>query len=152
MEIQSTDLNDTLQLGEKLGHNLRGGEVIELKSDLGGGKTALTKGIAKGVGISVEEVSSPSFVICNTYEAKSFTLYHYDLYRLQELGIISDELGQSVGQNDIVTIIEWAGAASDILPKNRIVVTIEKSKVDEYSRTFIFSIPANYNYIAEGLN
>ncbi|HKQ32379.1 MAG TPA: tRNA (adenosine(37)-N6)-threonylcarbamoyltransferase complex ATPase subunit type 1 TsaE, partial [Thermodesulfobacteriota bacterium] len=80
MEIQTTDAEDTIKLGEIIGKTLTPGSIIALRGDLGAGKTVLVKGIARGLGIEDEPVS-PTFVIMNAYEG-AIPLYHFDLYRI----------------------------------------------------------------------
>jgi len=110
--------------GMKLGSFLVGGEVIELVGDVGAGKTTLTKGIANGLDVT-ENVQSPSFTISQVYEARdNLTLSHYDFYRLSDAGIMSEDLGEKIGQSDNVTVIEWATIVSGILPKDRITISI----------------------------
>ena len=78
MEIVTTGVEETFALGEKLGKSLHGGEVIELVGDIGAGKTALTKGIAKGMGVD-DDVQSPTFTISRLYEGRNrIRLAHYD--------------------------------------------------------------------------
>ena len=72
--------SETADLGRKIGEQLSGGEIITLSGDLGAGKTALTKGIALGLGVC-ETVVSPTFTLMNEYSGR-LTLYHYDAYRL----------------------------------------------------------------------
>ena len=110
--------------GMKLGSFLVGGEVIELVGDVGAGKTTLTKGIGIGLGVT-ENVQSPSFTISQVYEARdNLTLSHYDFYRLSDAGIMSEDLGEKIGQSDNVTVIEWATIVSGILPTDRITISI----------------------------
>ena len=85
---------ETQTLGEKLGKSLKPGDVIALIGDLGTGKTCLTQGIARGVGIAPNEVvSSPSYILINEYNGK-IPIYHIDLYRLETTAEIA-ELGLS---------------------------------------------------------
>lgn len=112
------------RFGQTLGAAVRGGEVIELIGDVGAGKTTLTKGLAAGLGIT-EPVQSPTFTISRVYQSpRGLTLAHYDFYRLQEAGIMADEISEVMMQDDTVTVIEWAGAVNDALPADRLVVTI----------------------------
>ncbi|MDO4781114.1 MAG: tRNA (adenosine(37)-N6)-threonylcarbamoyltransferase complex ATPase subunit type 1 TsaE [Candidatus Saccharibacteria bacterium] len=112
------------QLGQALGRATRGGEVLELLGDVGAGKTTLTKGLAAGLGIA-EPVQSPTFTISRVYQSpRGLTLAHYDFYRLQEAGIMADEINEVMMQDDTVTVIEWAGAVNDTLPADRLSVTI----------------------------
>ena len=85
----------TEEVGSKIGTCLLGGEVILLSSDIGGGKTALVRGIARGLG-STDHVSSPTFTISKIYKSPKLTLYHFDFYRLQEPGIINYELVEAL--------------------------------------------------------
>lgn len=112
-------------LGEKLGAFLRGGEVLELVGDVGAGKTMLTKGIAKGMGID-EDVQSPSFTISRVYDASRDELYlaHYDFYRLHDAGIMTDELHETIHDPKVATIIEWAEIVGGVLPNDRLTITI----------------------------
>jgi tRNA threonylcarbamoyladenosine biosynthesis protein TsaE len=123
---------------------LKGGEVIELVSDLGGGKTTFVKGIAKGLGIT-EEVHSPSFTISNQHDGKKLTLYHFDFYRLQEPGIMKQELAEVITDNNAVTVIEWADIVEDILPANKLRIVI--SVKSENSRDIKASYDENTKYL-----
>jgi len=112
------------QLGEKLGALLKGGEIIELVGDVGAGKTTLTKGIAKGLLID-EDIQSPSFTISRVYDARDgLTLAHYDFYRLQDAGVMADELHETLHTPTAVTIIEWADIVAGVLPQERLSIHI----------------------------
>src|SRR5947208_2433184 len=73
---------ETFELGERLGGELRGGEVILLTGGLGAGKTLLTKGILNALEFGVDEVTSPSFTLVNLYKTEHFDVYHIDLWRI----------------------------------------------------------------------
>lgn len=97
----------TEALGQAIGHQLSGGEIIALTGELGAGKTVLAKGIASGLGISPEQVTSPTFTFIHEYSGQ-LRLIHADLYRINNL----DEL-RSIGLEDYydpstAVIIEWA--------------------------------------------
>ncbi len=124
MEIFLQDKAATDTFGKHLGSILHGGEVLELVGDIGAGKTALTKAIAVGMGVS-EEVQSPTFTLSRVYEAPhNLWLAHYDFYRLDEAGILTAELDESVHDPHIVTVIEWAGIVQGVLPADRVTVHI----------------------------
>ena len=108
---------EMISFGEQIGHSLSIPCVIELIGDVGTGKTTITKGIAKGLGVS-EEITSPSFTISKRYEFKNGTLVHYDFYRLSDPGIMSEDLVENLNDEKTVTIIEWGNSVSDILPEN----------------------------------
>lgn len=98
---------ETQSLGHAIGHQLRGGEIIALTGELGTGKTVLTKGIASGVGIPPEQVTSPTFTFIHEYYGR-LRLIHADLYRIQNLAEL-----QSIGLEDYYdtstsVVIEWA--------------------------------------------
>src|SRR5262245_61315202 len=88
---------ETFALGEWLGKELRGGEVILLKGELGAGKTLFTKGVLSGLEYDIDEVTSPSFTLVNKYEAR-LRVYHIDFYRLADNG----SAGFAVGLDDIL--------------------------------------------------
>ena len=124
-------------LGVRLGALLRGGEVIELVGDVGAGKTTLTKGIADGMRID-EGIQSPSFTISRMYNAPSgVQLAHYDFYRLQDAGIMADELHETLHDPETVTIIEWAEIIAGILPDDRLTITISNVAGDEHARQVV---------------
>lgn len=118
------------QLGEAIGQSVSGSEVLELVGDIGAGKTTLTKGIARALGIN-EPVQSPTFTISRVYDSpKGLRLAHYDFYRLSEAGIMGDEI-REVMDDDSVVVVEWAGAVDDDLPKDRLVVKITTISEEE---------------------
>ena len=113
------------QLGERLGRQLSGGEVIELVGDVGAGKTTFTKGLARGLGID-EPIQSPTFTINRIYAARDdLQLIHYDFYRLDAPGIMADELREAMSDPANIVVIEWAGLVDDVLPENRLTINIE---------------------------
>lgn len=126
-------------LGAKLGALLRGGEVIELVGDVGAGKTTLTKGIATGLDVD-EDVQSPSFTISRMYDAaRGLYLAHYDFYRLQDAGIMANELEETLHDPKIITIIEWAEIVEGVLPVDRLTITIIATPNDERARRVEFA-------------
>lgn len=138
----------TEALAEKLGGVLCGGEVIELVSDLGGGKTTFTRGLVRGMG-SVDKVTSPTFTISKLYKTPKFEVHHFDFYRLHEAGVIADELAEVAGDPGTVVVIEWADAVKHVLPNNRLTVTIRQTP--EGARDLTFHAPENLRYLIEGM-
>lgn len=111
-------------LGKKLAVAVKNGGVIELIGDIGAGKTTLTKAIARTLGVE-EPVQSPTFTICNRYQTSNgASLAHYDFYRLQDAGIMKDELYESTQEPQTVVVIEWGEIIADVLPRDRIALTI----------------------------
>lgn len=147
-ETDSTSSKQTEQLAEKLGASLRGGEVIELVSDLGGGKTTFTRGLARGAG-SQDRVASPTFTISREYEAPQFTIAHFDLYRLGEAGIIGDELHEIVDDPAYVTVVEWGEIAHDVLPSERLTIAIRQT--GDETRHITCSYPEKLSYLLEDI-
>jgi tRNA threonylcarbamoyladenosine biosynthesis protein TsaE len=134
----------TMDLASEIGARLKGGELIELVSDLGGGKTTLTKGLAKGAGYS-GNVTSPTFTLQNEYAAAKFTIHHLDFYRLSDPGIMRQMLAEIMQDKSAVVVIEWAGIINDTLPRQRLRVEIKASQDDE--REITISYPEGYNYL-----
>lgn len=135
-------------MGASIGANLRGGEVIELVSDLGGGKTTLTRGIVRGTG-STDKVASPTFTISREYQAPQFTIIHFDFYRLAEAGVVGDELSEFVGDAAYVVIVEWGEVVQDVLPAQRLTVSIAHTENDE--RDVMCTYPKGLSYLTKGL-
>jgi tRNA threonylcarbamoyladenosine biosynthesis protein TsaE len=123
-KIFSTGPKDTARLAAELAKLLQGGEVIELASDLGGGKTTFVQALAAALGYD-GAVTSPTFTLSQIYALPGGReLHHYDLYRLGEAGIVADELAEDVGTASVITAIEWAGVAADVLPSDRLKISL----------------------------
>lgn len=106
-ELLTATEAETSAAGESLGRGLRPGDVVLLYGDLGAGKTAFVRGLARGVGANPDDVSSPTFTIVQEYAGTALTLYHVDLYRLEPAEI--DDLGlEDLVAGDGVVAIEWA--------------------------------------------
>lgn len=148
MVIQSTSSNETERLAEQIGRKLRGGEVIELVSDLGGGKTTFVRGLAKGMG-STDNVASPTFTISREYHSKTLTMHHFDFYRLPEPGITASELQEVIDEPRFVTVVEWANVVHDILPNNRLKISFKT--ISEATRELEFTCPYDLSYLTEGV-
>lgn len=134
----------TEDLAEKVGAKLRGGEVIELVSDLGGGKTAFVRGLGRGMG-SADVVASPTFTISREYRAGDRTLYHFDFYRLHEPGIVAAELAEVAGDKHAVVAVEWSDIVQHVLPDKRLTVKVKVT--GDTSREFRFEYPSELEYL-----
>jgi tRNA threonylcarbamoyladenosine biosynthesis protein TsaE len=124
MEFITHSPQQTEAVGEKLGQALSPGAVIAYRGDLGAGKTAFTRGLARGLG-AAEPVTSPTYTIVNEYLSGRLPLFHFDMYRLRS----ADELFD-IGWDDYldrggVCAVEWSENVADAL-ENPITVTIEK--------------------------
>ncbi len=127
----------TLRIGERLGRLLRGGDVVCLQGALGTGKTCLTQGIGAGLGVA-GVISSPTFVFIEEHPplAKGPYLYHVDLYRLDDANAILALGVEDYLYSDGVTVIEWAERARDIMPRERLWITL--SYLDYTKRSLLF--------------
>lgn len=128
MEIISKSVEQTVKIAEEYAATLSGGDVVLLRGEMGAGKTAFTKGIAKALGIE-DEITSPTYAYMNDYDGK---LYHYDCYRLT-----SGEDAEALGLTDYfygngICVVEWSERIADVLPDKVKIVVIEK--VDDETR------------------
>jgi tRNA threonylcarbamoyladenosine biosynthesis protein TsaE len=144
----TTTAEETERLAEKAGAVLKGGEVIELVSDLGGGKTTFTRGLVRGLG-STDKVASPTFTISKVYDAGSLQVHHFDFYRLHEAGIIADELAEVAGDPGTITLVEWADVVQHVLPERRLTITIQQTP--EGARELTVACPQDVHYVLEAM-
>ena len=136
--IETENPEETFALGQKIGRAATHGQVYTLTGDLGVGKTVFTQGVASGLGIT-EPVNSPTFTIVQVYEEGRLPFYHFDVYRIGDI-----EEMEEIGYDDYffgegICLIEWAELIKEILPENRISITIEKdlSRGFDYRRITI---------------
>jgi tRNA threonylcarbamoyladenosine biosynthesis protein TsaE len=115
---------ETIEFGRRIGETLKGGELILLYGELGGGKTQFTKGLALGLGVT-ETVISPTFTIERIYRGKSFELHHLDLYRTHDDREMLEEIREFTGSKKIVTVIEWPENLADLSEMNAMVINFE---------------------------
>ena len=124
MKVTTSCTRDTEQLGEKLASVLHGKETIALFGDLGAGKTAFTRGLCSGLGIT-DGVCSPTFAIVNAYQGK-FPVYHFDMYRITDLDdLFATGFYDYIGNG--VIIIEWSENIESELEPDCIRIRIEKT-------------------------
>ena len=122
--------DETAAVARAMAADLRAGDVLLLSGNLGAGKTAFVRGLAEGLGIDPDEVSSPTFTLVHEYRGGRLTLYHVDLYRLDRAA--TEDLGlEEMGVADGVLAIEWPDRLTHPLPTAR-QVTIEI--VDDQTR------------------
>lgn len=146
LSLDSSSSIQTEAIAGSIGNKLKGGEVIELISDIGGGKTTFTRGLAKGIG-SNDNVASPTFTISRIYNGKKINIYHFDFYRLSNIGLMQHELSDIIFNKDNVLVIEWAELAANVLPKDRLKISFEYD--GEYSRKLLFTYPKSLSYLVE---
>ena len=124
MEIEVASEKALQILGERLGALFVGGEGIELVGDVGAGKTTLVKAVARGMGID-DALSSPSYTLSQVYEgAGGLRLAHYDFYRLNDPGILANELQEMLADNQTVVAVEWADIVQSVLPTDHVQIQI----------------------------
>ena len=124
VEFITNTPEETEQVGEQLGKTLKGGEVIAYIGGLGAGKTAFTRGLARGMGISMR-VTSPTYTIVNEYEGGRLPLFHFDMYRLESSEDLFDIGWEDYLQRGGVCAVEWSENVADAM-EGAITVTIEK--------------------------
>ena len=110
--------------------------VIELIGDVGAGKTTFVRGLTEGLGAK-DKITSPSFTISKAYALpKGKKLIHYDFYRLTDPGLMSEDLNESISDQNTLTIIEWGENVAGVLPEDRTIIKINYN--DDNSRNISF--------------
>ena len=124
MQITVHNLTELTEVAQYLAENLPTKFCLELIGDVGAGKTTLTKALVEKLG-SNDEVTSPSFAINNRYQLNDGReVSHYDFYRLGEAGVMSQELLEDLVNPQTCVIVEWAETVSQVLPAERLQMTI----------------------------
>lgn len=135
LELQSTSAQETIMHGRRLGALLGPGDVALLSAPFGAGKTHLAKGIAAAFGVPPNDVSSPSFVLVNQYDASAaydrMPIFHVDLYRIE-----TPDALETVGLDDLIgphslVIVEWAEHAGDVVPTEHLAIQIDVGEHDQ---------------------
>ena len=121
---------DTQRIARDLAQDVRAGEVLLLSGELGAGKTTFVRGLAEGLGIAPDAVSSPTFALVHEYRGGRLALYHADLYRLDAAA--TEDLGlEELGVRDGILVIEWPDRLTHELPGAK---TVHIDTVDEHTR------------------
>lgn len=145
------NLCETEKLAQKFADVVKEtGAFVCLYGDIGAGKTAFAKFVCKYLGVE-QKVTSPSFVILNEYHSGKIPVYHFDLYRLEDIGVktVISEL-EEYSEGRILTMVEWAEFSDNQVPFDRIDIKIDY--VDENSRKFEFvAYGENNKKILKGL-
>ena len=123
--VRTSSTVETIELGRRLGELLRAGDVLVLTGDLGAGKTQLTKGIARGMGVE-GDVTSPTFTIEMVYQGTDLELDHFDLYRLDDPDQLEDTGLFDVLGADGVCVIEWGEQFADEIGDARVDVFVRR--------------------------
>lgn len=123
--IETNSAEETFAAGKRLGLTAKPGEVYTLNGALGAGKTVFTQGMAAGLGIR-EHVNSPTFTIVQIYESGRIPFYHFDVYRIGDIGEM-DEIGyEDYFYGNGVCMVEWAELIRELIPADARNITIEK--------------------------
>ena len=148
--FSSNSINDTLMLGKNLASLLKKGDLVVLSGELGAGKTKFTEGFLKFFNLE-DEISGPTFNIVNEYKKDDISIYHFDVYRLEDVAEFYEIGGDEYFENGIC-LIEWGELIKDALPKSFISIDITKLENDENKRLFRFiSQGERYDKILENL-
>lgn len=121
--MRTTSANETRTLGERLASSLRPGDVLLLLGDMGVGKSELTRGIARGLGIK-GPVASPTFTILQVYDEGHIPLYHFDWYRLESADELYEMGMDEYLGGDGIAIIEWPSQCPEAIPPCRLEITL----------------------------
>jgi len=117
-------------------------------SDLGGGKTTLVRGLARGIG-SPAHVSSPTFKLSNEYTADKLTLHHFDFYRLSDPGVVAHELHDVLADPAAVVVVEWSDIVQHVLPAERLTINLQAQA--DNKRAITIAYPDSLHYLVEKL-
>lgn len=128
---------ETIKIGQKLANKVKNGGLICLFGDLGSGKTTLTKGIAKFLGIQEFSIKSPTYTYIREYQIRKNHVYHIDLYRLEIIDeLLWHEISELIENKKNILIIEWADKLTDKLPNHSIKIFLKY--IDENTREINF--------------
>jgi len=143
-EIISKSSQQTESIANTIGKHLVGGEVIELSSELGGGKTTFTHGLASAIN-SKDKVASPTFTISRLYNGSKLDIYHFDFYRLTDPGLMTHELSDVLQNPKNVVVVEWGELMRNVLPKARL--QIEFIYINDEQRKLLFTCSKSLSYL-----
>lgn len=144
MNIVSNSEKETIELGKKIASKLKKGDIIILSGDLGSGKTKFTEGILTYFGLE-DEISSPTFTIVNEYNTETLNIYHFDVYRLNDIDEFRAIGGEEYFEKG-ACIIEWGEMIEEVLPQNYTKITFFRNLDYENKRNI------NIEYFGEEKN
>lgn len=133
MRLTLTCEEETIALGERLGRQLKPGDLVLLHGELGVGKTTLARGLALGVGYR-GRVSSPTFALAHRYRGKRLTLHHLDLYRVARGEDAELGLEELLNDPHAAVVVEWPDAAGSLWPKDRLELTLAHARTGRRAR------------------
>lgn len=149
LEFFSRSTEQTRRVGMRLGGLVQPGDIICLQGDLGAGKTTLVQGLAQGWG-SLDPVSSPTFIIINTYRRPDHRhLYHMDAYRIESTPEAAElDIDEMLSQGSL--LVEWPELIENILPRERMWILLEYV-AEEHRRMLITATGKNYDVLLNAL-
>ena len=115
---------ETFELGRTVAKSLSPNSVLCFYGNLGAGKTTFIKGIASGMGVQQDHVNSPTFQYLNIYSGSSYSLYHFDLYRLKDSSDFIELGFEEILTQGGISCIEWAERIHAIIPKQAVLISI----------------------------
>lgn len=139
----SKNENTTKDFAKKFAKLLNKNDVVVLTGELGSGKTKFVEGFLSNFGLE-NEISSPTFTIVNEYKNVNTTIYHFDVYRLEDSSEFYEIGGEEYFEKG-TCLIEWGELIEDALPKNYIHITFEKDDKDENIRILNIDLPDSFN-------
>lgn len=122
---ETGSVRETVELGAALARSLRPGQVVALYGDLGSGKTVLTKGIGRALGIREDEISSPTFTLVHEHTSGTLPLYHFDAYRIESPEEFFDLGYEDYFFGEGISVVEWADRVESLLPDDAVRVYLE---------------------------
>ena len=134
MEFWTQSPEETEALGAALASSLRPGQVVAFRGPLGAGKTAFTRGLARGLGVT-GPVTSPTYTIVNEYTGGRMPLFHFDMYRLNSADDLFDIGWEDYLSRGGVCAVEWSENVRDALPPDAVTVTIARCPENDGWRT-----------------
>jgi len=135
-EFSTTTPEETIALGKKFAAELKPGNIVCLKGELGAGKTHFVKGLAEALGIDQDEVQSPTFTLINEYVSNP-PLYHFDCYRMESPREALEIGAEEYFYGDGICVIEWPERIISLIPPEAIWISIEAP--DKKTRKFVIS-------------
>ena len=123
LKLTSQNIEDTKQIARRISACLIGGEILFFEGPIGAGKTVMVKEIVKSLGVKKSPVSA-SFSLLKKYQNKNFTMYHADLFRLEEGEMFNLGFEEMLEDETAVLLVEWPGPAKQFFPKNRLEIMV----------------------------
>lgn len=146
--MNTNSVEETMEIGRKIGQHITRGVTVCLTGDLGTGKTHFAKGFAEGLGIT-DTITSPTFTIVNEYHEGRIPFYHFDVYRVNDIDEILQVGFEEYVYGNGVTLIEWADMIEPILPDEFIHVKIEKTDNENERKITLKSFGREYDFLEE---